>query len=103
MGGVIDYGEEHAAFHKHNRYGMKFEGKLQSWSENCPIIIVGHSLGGNTALALQYYLEAKRFANFPNTSAKWIAGIVTVNSPLNGTIATYIRGLHLSLPPIVKW
>eukprot|EP01036_Dinobryon_divergens_P022297 gene22297-30540_t len=93
VGGVVDYGEEHAAYHKHNRYGMKFEGKLQSWSENCPIIIVGHSLGGNTALALQYYLEAKRFANFPNTSAKWIAGIVTVNSPLNGSLLRLLKAL----------
>ena len=103
MGGVVDYGEEHAAFHDHDRYGIKFDGKLKSWSEKCPIIVVGHSLGGNTALALQHYLQEKRFPYFPNTSSKWIAGIVTVNSPLNGTIATYIRGLHINLPPIVKW
>ena len=103
IGSRVDYGECHSICHKHDRYGPVFEGKHKYWSKSNPVLIVGHSFGGNTALVLQHYLDVCVFADHPNTSSDWISGIVTVNSPLNGALRTYDKGLHHNLPPIVKW
>ena len=52
-------------------------------------------LSKNSVL-LVFHLEMRMFPGHPETSAKWFAEIVTVNSLLNGTTATYTRGSHLS-------
>lgn len=59
-------------------------------------------LGGITARALHTYLVEKRFNGY-DTNEKWVSGIITVNSPLNGALMTYLLGAHSYLPPIVKW
>lgn len=60
------------------------------------------ALGGVTARAFQTYLAEKRFSGY-DTNERWIAGIVTVNSPLNGALMTYLLGAHAHFPPIVSW
>lgn len=62
MGGRVDYGEEHAAFHGHARFGKHYEkGLFPTWGKDRPIVVVGHSFGGITAWTLQNYLAAHRF------------------------------------------
>jgi hypothetical protein len=59
-------------------------------------------IGGVTARALQTYLAEKRFLGY-DTNENWVTGIVTVNSPLNGALMTYLLGAHPYFPPIVSW
>jgi pimeloyl-ACP methyl ester carboxylesterase len=103
VGGTTDYGSEHANYHKHDRFGRKYEkGKYPKWSAQNPITVIGHSLGGNTAWLLQNYLALGRFPGYA-TDASWIAGIVCVNSPLNGALQVYGKGEDLCNAPIVRW
>lgn len=102
-GGTIDYGEEHSAYHKHERYGRTFPvGKLSKWSEQFPVIFVGHSFGGSTAWVLHNYLANKMFPGV-DTSADWVSGVVCVSSPLNGALEVHGKGMNVLLPPIVRW
>ena len=77
-GGRVDYGEEHSRFHGHDRYGELYPvGLLSDWDEAHPIVIIAHSLGGNTAWVLQNYLELQRFPG-QETSSRWISGNASV-------------------------
>ena len=77
-GGRVDYGEEHSRFHGHDRYGELYPvGLLSDWDEAHPIVIIAHSLGGNTAWVLQNYLELQRFPGH-ETSSRWISGAGTI-------------------------
>lgn len=100
-GGQIDYGKQHSTFHGHDQHGEHLPGKYPQWDEQHPIYLIGHSFGGLTGWVLQNYLAQDKFQC--GTSAKWIKGLVTVNTPFNGALQTYMRGLHLSHPPIVQW
>lgn len=102
LGGTVDYGEDHSKFHKHGRYGRTFPGKLKQWGPGCPVILIGHSLGGNTAWVLHNYLAMKKFPGI-NTSADWVAGLVCVNAPLNGALQVHAKGMDVLRPPIVRW
>ena len=53
MGLRVDYGAEHAEKNGHARYGMDFRGRglLKRWDASSPVHLVGHSFGGNTAVA----------------------------------------------------
>lgn len=101
-GGRVDYGEEHSAFHGHDRFGLTCEGKYPQWDADHPIYIVGHSFGGITAWTLQNYLAQQRFPGH-STSDQWVKGIVAVNSPFNGALQAYGWGLHLTHPALVQW
>lgn len=57
-GGVVDYGQGHSHEFGHERFGRKYLGSYPSWSRDCPIHIVGHSLGGSTARMLQVLLAS---------------------------------------------
>ncbi len=104
IGGRVDYGEEHSSYHGHDRFGREFsQGLLPQWDEDHPIIVIGHSFGGLTAYALQTYLEEKRFASHPHTNHRWVKGLVTVCSPLNGSLRVYVAGLHVASPWMLYW
>ena len=92
-GGVVDYGEKHSEEHGHIRYGRAYPGLFPEWSEEHPIHLVGHSLGGATARMLQHLLHKKAFAGFDDTSAGWVSSITAINSPLNGALGAYALGL----------
>jgi hypothetical protein len=103
FGGTIDYGQEHSDFHGHARYGKTFaEGKVQNWSKDNPIVIVGYSCGGLTAWILQNYLASKRFPGV-DSEASWISGILCLNTPLNGALAVYSKGMDLCHAPVARW
>jgi pimeloyl-ACP methyl ester carboxylesterase len=77
-------------------------GKYEQWSAKCPIYLVGHSYGGLTARVLQHYLADSKFDGY-DTDSSWVAGIIAVNSPLNGAMMTYVLGEHICHPPVVHW
>jgi hypothetical protein len=90
-GGCVNFGREHSDFHGHSQYGQFFrEGLYPEWDENHPILFIGHSMGGITALALQKYLTEQKFidAGF-QTSANWISGVIAINSPFRGSLRVH--------------
>jgi pimeloyl-ACP methyl ester carboxylesterase len=113
----VDYGEQHALDHDHDRFGATFEGLFPEWSDLQPVHLVGHSYGGNTALELQRLLHEQVCATFGSklstqqlsmrrqafsahvTSASWVRSISTISSPLNGSLALYPLGLDEANPP----
>lgn len=103
MGGTVDFGAEHSEYHGHNRYGTHYPaGKYPQWSAEHPIQLVGHSFGGLTAWVLQNYLANKMFPGY-NTNEMWISTLIAVNCPFNGAIRDHEKGLHQSMPPVVRW
>ena len=93
MGTRTDYGEVHASRCGHLRFGTDHSGRalLRRWSESHPIHLIGHSFGGNTALALVRLL-AEDFWGL-GTSEAWVCSVSTVCSPLRGCTLPFVWGL----------
>jgi triacylglycerol lipase len=92
-GGRVDYGERHSGDAGHARYGRIYEGDQvvhQGWSEERPVHLVGHSMGGPTIFLLQQLL-AEDFFGWGSTD-RWVASISAISAPLNGSTATYLLG-----------
>jgi hypothetical protein len=106
-GGRINYGKQHSEFHGHCQYGEEeFPGLYPEWDESHPVILIGHSLGGLTALTLQNYLadeEGKTLGSPYRTSANWIKGIITAGTPWSGALRTYTKGMNLYQIPIISY
>lgn len=84
-GGRVDYGAERANRYGHARFGpTHVTGSLPIWDAEHPIILLTHSQGAGTALALQRLLADGHFGPEHATSADWIEAIVCVAAPLNG-------------------
>lgn len=84
-GGRVDYGAEHSEQHGHSRFGQLCDAQHQSWSASRPVLLLCHSQGANTALALVELLERGAFASVGHaTSSAWVRGICTIASPLAG-------------------
>ena len=98
IGGRVDYGAAHALEHGHQRFGRTVrEGSHPSWSERDPVLLVCHSQGATAALTLVALLGRASFFGF-RTNASWVAGVVTVASPLAGV--SWIHTLPLvGVPP----
>ena len=96
-GVCTDYGEAHAARCGHTRLGRDHSTRplIQHWDAAHPIHIVGHSLGGNTALMLVTLL-AQDFWGL-GTSAAWVRSVSTICSPLRGCTLPFTWGLRLEL------
>ncbi|KAG0707522.1 alpha beta-hydrolase [Suillus ampliporus] len=64
LGGTVDYGEDHAEAHGHQRYGRVVEFALYpSWSLDNPLHFLGHSMGGPTIVKLQSLMAAGFFGD----------------------------------------
>ena len=97
-GGRVDYGAERAARFGHARFGpTHVTGSLPCWDAERPIILLTHSQGAGTALALQRLLAEGHFGPEHATSADWIEAIVCVAAPLNG--AASVLGPPWYVPP----
>eukprot|EP00940_MAST-03C_sp_MAST-3C-sp2_P000126 g126.t1 len=95
-GGTVDYGRAHSQKYCHKRYGRTYAtGALSRWDAEHPIIIVGHSHGGNTARMLQRLLHEQFFSDHKETSAEWVSAIVCVASPLNGCPLMHSLGVPM--------
>jgi triacylglycerol esterase/lipase EstA (alpha/beta hydrolase family) len=91
-GRPVDYGEAHSKQAGHARFvaGYDFTGKgfAPNWSKDNPVILIGHSAGAHTCLALQRLLEQNFWGG--DTSADWIEAIVCLAGVLNGSTLTYL-------------
>ena len=91
-GAHIDYGASHSEAEGHSRFSDDYTGKglIPDWSEDNPVIIIGHSAGGHTALRLQRLL-ADDFWGW-GSNAQWIEAVVCLSAVLNGSTLPYMLG-----------
>ncbi|TDH69731.1 hypothetical protein CCR75_009538 [Bremia lactucae] len=92
-GGRVDYGEDHSLEARHARFGATYEQPMYpNWSASNPVHLVGHSLGGTTALEL-YQLLCSDFFHI-GSDYRWVVTLVSIAGPLTGSTVTHLFGLH---------
>ena len=94
-GGTVDYGEHHSAAFDHERYGPTYPGVYPEWSEENPVHLIGHSMGGQTARLLAHLLRYGDPEERKTTGGEChelfqpggrrIQSITTISTPHNGT------------------
>jgi triacylglycerol lipase len=91
-GTKTDYGEQHSTDAKHARFSDDYSNKafVQNWSEENPVILVGHSAGAHTCLRLQRLLAEDYWGWGSNAS--WVEAVVSVSGVLNGSTLPYMLG-----------
>jgi triacylglycerol lipase len=89
-GMTINYGAEHSAAEGHAQFSRDFTGQgyVPDWSEDNPVILIGHSAGAQTCLQLQQLL-AEDFWGI-GSNQNWIEAVVCVTGVLNGSTLTYM-------------
>jgi hypothetical protein len=100
VGGRVDYGKQHSAKHGHARFGRVCVAQHPRWSADRPVVLLCHSQGGTTALALLELLAANQFEQSSGhvTSAAWVRGVCAIACPLAGV--SWIHSLPLvGVPP----
>jgi triacylglycerol lipase len=60
---------------------------LADWSANNPVILVGHSAGAHTCLALQRLLKDDHFGVGSNPD--WVEAVICISGVLNGSTLAY--------------
>lgn len=107
-GGRVDYGKVHAQKYGHARYGRSYPGFLHDWGVLIPgqihpqkIHLIAHSQGGQTARLFTELLahgsaeeqagtsEDELSPLFAGGKQDWIASILTLSTPHNGTSLIY--------------
>jgi triacylglycerol lipase len=63
---------------------------LPDWSADNPVILVGHSAGAHTCLALQRLLGDDFFG--VGSNADWVEAVICISGVLNGSTLTYLFG-----------
>ncbi|NET59480.1 MAG: hypothetical protein F6K47_26050 [Symploca sp. SIO2E6] len=89
-GGTVDYGEAHANEMGHKRFGKTYSAFHPEWSQENPVHLVGHSMGGPTIWMLQQLLAIDYFRWGSN--ADWVKSISSISGVLNGMTSTYFFG-----------
>ncbi|KAI0375137.1 alpha/beta-hydrolase [Pilatotrama ljubarskyi] len=101
VGGMVDYGEEHARENRHDRFGRTYEfGLYPEWSEERPLHFLGHSMGGPTVVKLQWLLSIGFFGK--QYTADMILSVNTVSAPFRGTQLVYSLGEDTREAPAVR-
>ena len=100
-GGQVDYGSSHSEKNKIIRMPNEknYVGLYPQWSEENPVHIIGHSMGGQTARMLNYLLtqeinnnngEKEESALLGKSHLGWIKSITTISTPHDGTTLSHI-------------
>jgi triacylglycerol lipase len=94
-GTKINYGAKHSTAEGHAQTTSRDftgQGFVPDWSENNPVILIGHSAGAQTCLQLQQLLAEKFwYADFGvDSTENWIEAIICVSGVLNGSTLTYL-------------
>jgi len=63
---------------------------LPDWSANNPVILIGHSAGAHTCLALQRLLADDHFG--VGSNADWVEAVICISGVLNGSTLAYKFG-----------
>jgi triacylglycerol lipase len=106
-GGCVDYGAAHAAKHGHERFGRCYAAHYPQWDDTHKVHFVTHSMGGQTARALETLLrdgsQAERDASGTNVAElykggkPWTRSITTISTPHDGTtLATGVQLLDIA-------
>jgi hypothetical protein len=88
----INYGAAHSTDMKHAQFSDDYTHKafVPNWSEQNPVILVGHSAGAHTCLRLQHLLAQDYWGWGSN--ANWVEAVVSVAGVLNGSTLPYMLG-----------
>ncbi len=91
-GTITDYGKAHSEQEKHAQFSHDYTGHalVEGWSEENPVILIGHSAGSHTCLRLQQLLAEDYWGWGSN--ANWVEGIVSISGVLNGSTLPYMLG-----------
>lgn len=91
-GTQVDYGKEHSqqANHKHLSDDFTSKAFVENWSEDNPVVLIGHSAGGHTCLKLQQLL-AENFWGW-GSNENWVEAIIPISAVLNGSTLPYKFG-----------
>lgn len=92
----VDYGAQHSLNEGHKRTSKRFGGQcfVKDWSEDNPVILVGHSAGAQTCMQLQRLLAEDYWDC--GSSAGWIEAIISIAGVLNGSTLPYLLGCDQS-------
>tara|TARA_B100000609_G_scaffold102204_1_gene81233 strand:- start:341 stop:1501 length:1161 start_codon:yes stop_codon:yes gene_type:complete len=100
-GGQVDYGFSHSEKNKIIRMptGKSYAGLYPQWSNENPVHLIGHSMGGQTARMLHYLLtteinqnssKKEESAFLGQSNSGWIKSITTISTPHDGTTLSHI-------------
>ena len=100
-GGQVDYGSIHAEKNKiiQKPKGKSYLGLYPQWSNENPVHLIGHSMGGQTARMLHYLLtheinqnnsEKEESDLLKHSYSGWIKSITTISTPHDGTTLSHI-------------
>ncbi len=91
-GAKTDYGKAHSRQEDHAQFSRDYRGHafVETWSEDNPVILLGHSAGGHTALELQQLLAQDYWGWGSN--ANWVEAVVSISGVLNGSTLPYMLG-----------
>ena len=100
-GGQVDYGFHHSQKNDIIRkpIGKIYSGLYPEWSQNNPVHIIGHSMGGQTARMLSFLLSQEMYQDsikkeesilLGRSHTGWIKSITTIATPHDGTTLEHI-------------
>lgn len=94
-GGVVDYGGFHSSKNNHNRYGKTYEGFFPEWCVERPVVLIGHSMGGQTIRQLEKLLQVGDSGERNHSGeevcplfmglGRMVKKIITISTPHHGT------------------
>ena len=98
-GDKVDYNGKdgmHCTQAKHSDSNKDYSGKalVPNWSEDNPVILIGHSAGAHTCLQLQQLLADKFWGG--NTNANWVEAVICISGVINGSTLPYMLGCDKS-------